>query len=119
MSEERNEEKKKVHVEGGQTFSEEIEVAGNELVDRVKELVEEGNVRRLIIRNAEGRVLMEIPLTAGVAVGSVVTLWNPLVAAVGGLAAFLMKVKIEIVREVKDEDKKKTDEDDPASRLKK
>ena len=51
------------------TLVEEIELAGNQLVERIKELVAEGNVRRLIIRTAENRTVLEIPLTAGVAGG--------------------------------------------------
>ena len=81
------------------TWVEELELAGNELVDRVKELVQEGNVRRLIIRNQEGKALLEIPLTAGVAVGGVITLFNPLLAALGAFAAFLARVRVEVVRE--------------------
>ncbi|MCK4572150.1 DUF4342 domain-containing protein, partial [candidate division WOR-3 bacterium] len=67
-------------------------------------LVREGNVRRLIIRNSSGELLMEIPLTAGVAVGGVVTIIAPLLAALGAMAALLVKVKVEIVR-IKEEDK--------------
>ncbi len=48
-------------------FTEQLEVAGNQLVDRVKELIEQGNVRRLIIRGPEGRVMLEVPLTVGAA----------------------------------------------------
>ena len=84
------------------TWIEEIEVAGSELVERIKELVKEGNVRRLIIRNSKGELLMEIPLTAGVAVGGVVTIMAPLLAALGAMAALLVKVKVEVVR-TKDE----------------
>lgn len=80
------------------TWVEEVEIAGGQLVDRVKQLVAEGNVRRLIIRNADGGVLLEIPLTAGVVVGGVVTLFYPLLAALGALAALVVKVKVEIVR---------------------
>lgn len=87
------------------TWIEEIEVAGSELVERVKELVKEGNVRRLIIRNSKGELLMEIPLTAGVAVGGVVTIIAPLLAALGAMAALLVKVKVEVVR-TGDESKK-------------
>lgn len=87
------------------TWIEEIEIAGSELVERVKELVKEGNVRRLIIRNSKGELLMEIPLTAGVAVGGVVTIIAPLLAALGAMAALLAKVKIEVVR-TSDESKK-------------
>jgi len=95
------------------TFSEEIEVAGSELVDRVKELMQESNVRRLIIRNQENEVLVEIPLTAALLGGGVAVLVAPLLAAVGGLAAFLAKVKIEVVREDVDEG------ETPPSRLEK
>jgi hypothetical protein len=56
------------------TLTEQIEIAASELVDRTKELIEEGNVRRLIIRNPDDKVLLEVPLTTGVAVGGVVTL---------------------------------------------
>ncbi len=77
---------------------EEIEVAGNELVERVKSLVAEGNVRRLIIRNANDEVLMEVPLTPAVAVGGVAALVSPMLAALGALAALIARLKIEIVR---------------------
>lgn len=77
---------------------EEMEVAGHELVDRVKSLVAEGNVRRLIIRNANGEVLIEVPLTPAVVVGGVATIINPVLAALGALAALIARLKIEIVR---------------------
>lgn len=77
---------------------EEIEVAGSDLVDRVKDLVQEGNVRRLIIRNANDDVLIEVPLTPAVVVGGVATIINPILAALGALAALIARVKIEVVR---------------------
>ena len=80
------------------TFSEQVEIAASELVDRTKELIEEGNVRRLIIRNQDGEVLLEVPLTTGVAVGGVVTILAPVLAALGAMAALLTHVKVEIVR---------------------
>gem|GEM_PF-215242 len=80
------------------SWTEQIEIAGSELVDRTKELIEEGNVRRLIIRNQEDEVLLEVPLTAGVAVGGVMTLIAPVLAALGAMAALLTHVKVEIVR---------------------
>ncbi len=78
-------------------WTEEIVVAGNQLVERVKELMAEGNVRRLIIRKPSGEALLEIPLTAGVAVGGVFTVMAPILAALGALAALLAEVKVEIV----------------------
>ncbi|MFN8488695.1 MAG: DUF4342 domain-containing protein [Caldilineaceae bacterium] len=80
------------------TWVEEIEIAGSQLVDRVKELIAEGNVRRLILRTEDNRVLLEIPLTAGVAVGGVVTIFAPLLAALGALAALIAHMKVQIVR---------------------
>ena len=85
------------------TFTEQIEITGSELVERTKELIEEGNVRRLIIRNQEDEVLLEVPLTAGVVVGGAVTIVAPVLAALGALAALLTHVKIEVVRARKDE----------------
>ena len=77
---------------------EEVEVAGSDLVERVKDLVQEGNVRRLIIRNANNDVLLEVPLTPVVVVGGVATIINPILAALGALAALIAKLKIEVVR---------------------
>jgi hypothetical protein len=88
----------KEDVKAERTWIEEIEVAGSQLVERVKEVVAEGNVRRLIIRSPEDKVWLEIPLTAGAVVGGVVTLWVPLLAALGALAALIANVKIQIVR---------------------
>jgi DNA-binding Lrp family transcriptional regulator len=87
------------------TWTEEVEISGSEVVDRVKELVAEGNVRRLIIRNSDDKQLLEIPLTAGVAVGSVVTIFALPLAILGAAAALLANVKLQIVR-TQDEDEK-------------
>ncbi len=67
----------------GKTFFEEIRVLGNDLVDKVKALIHEGNVRRIIIKNEQGHTFMEIPVTVA-AVGIVLA---PVLAAVGALAA--------------------------------
>jgi hypothetical protein len=88
------------------TWTEEIEVAGRELVDRVRELIEQGNVRRLIIRKPTGEVLVELPLTTGVVVGGVITIFTPVLAALGAMAALLVKVKIEVVRVEGEEEEK-------------
>jgi len=67
-------------------------------VERVKELVAKGNVRRVIVRNEEGDVLMEIPLTAGVVVGGALALAYPLLAALGAVGALVARVRVDIVR---------------------
>ena len=68
-------------------WTEELTVTGQELVERIKKLVAEGNVRRLIIRKPDGDSLLEIPLTAGVVAGGAVTIMAPVLAALGALAA--------------------------------
>lgn len=99
MSEEKN---KIMPVENDnkKTFNEELEVAGNQLVERIKELIEEGNVRRLIIRDQEGRTLLEIPLTIGAVAGGALLVFYPLLAGLAVLGGLLAKVRVEIVREI-------------------
>jgi hypothetical protein len=84
----------------GRTLTEELEVLGKDLVERVKGLIEEGNVRRIIIRNSEGRSLLEVPMTAGAVVGGVLALYSPVIAALATIGALVARLKIEIVREV-------------------
>lgn len=81
------------------TVVEEIEVAGNQLVDRVKELAHEGSVRRVKIVADDGDVFLETPLNIGLAVGGVVALAAPWLAILGAIAALVSKVKIEVERE--------------------
>jgi hypothetical protein len=83
----------------GRTLIEEIELEGRQLVDRVKELIQEGNVRRLIIKDADGKFLLEIPLTVGVVAGGAFVLAAPVLAALGALAALMTRVKVEVIRE--------------------
>jgi len=82
------------------TITEEIEVAGNQVVERVQELVKEGNVRRLIIRSSDDKVLLEMPLTVGAVGVGAIALAAPWLAALGAFAALVARVKIEIVREL-------------------
>ncbi len=64
-------------------WTEELRVRGDALVAKVRELVREGNVRRIIIKDSEGRSMIEIPLTLGVVGALVVPVW----AAIGAIAA--------------------------------
>jgi hypothetical protein len=65
--------------------TEEYQVKGDDLLHKVKELVHEGNIRRLTIKNEEGERLIEVPLTLGV-VGIVLL---PVLAAIGAIAALV------------------------------
>ncbi len=78
---------------------EEFRVNGEELLAKVKELIKEGNARRIIIKNEQGEAVLEIPLV----IGAVGTLIAPALAAVGALAALLTKCSIVVI--------KKTDSD--------
>ena len=78
---------------------EEVEVMGSQLVERVKSLIQEGNVRRLTLRNSENEVIFEAPLTTGIAIGSGVV--TALLAAVGAVAALMTNFKVEVEREKK------------------
>jgi hypothetical protein len=82
-----------------QTWTERMEMAGSELVGRVQELIEKGNVRRVIVRYPDGRKMLEIPLTAGVSVGVALALLHPVLIAVATIAAMLTRFKVEVVRE--------------------
>lgn len=82
-----------------ETFTERIKVTGDNLLAKVREIVHEGNVRRVIIKNAEGRTLVEIPLTVGV-VGALLA---PVAAAIGAIAALVKDCTIEVERDVKAE----------------
>jgi len=78
--------------------TEEFEVDAGKVVDEVKKLIQQGNVRRLILRKENDEILMEIPLTTGVAAGGVITIFAPVLAALGAMAALLARVKIQVVR---------------------
>jgi hypothetical protein len=74
---------------------EQYRVKGEKLLAKARQLVHEGNVRRLIIKNEEGRTIIEAPLTVGV-VGAVLA---PLWVAIGALAAVVNDCSIEVQRE--------------------
>ncbi len=75
-------------------FVEEVQVLGRDLVDRVKSLIHEGNVNRIIIKDEAGHTFVEIPVSIA-AVGVVLA---PLLAAVGAIAAMVAKFTIVIER---------------------
>ncbi len=74
--------------------TEDFKVKGDELVAKLKELLHEGNVRRVIVKNDEGNTLIEIPLTIGVVGALLVPVW----AAVGAIAALVTDCTITIER---------------------
>jgi phage-related minor tail protein len=90
-----------------ENLKEEFKVKGEELVEKIKQLIHEGNVRRLIIKDEAGKVYLEIPVTIGV-IGALVA---PILAAVAAVAAMVANLKVEVIRheEPEKEEKDKTE----------
>jgi hypothetical protein len=97
------------------TFVEVIEVTGNQLVEQVRRLLKEGNVRQIRIHAKDSDINLEMPLTIGVIAGGAVALAAPWLAILGVLAALVAHLEIEVEREAeapeagKDEPAKKDD----------
>ncbi|MBI5298637.1 MAG: DUF4342 domain-containing protein [Chloroflexi bacterium] len=72
--------------------TEEFRINGEELIAKVKQLLHEGNVRRIIIKDKDGKTVMEIPLTIGV----VGVLLAPTLAAIGAIAALLTEATVVV-----------------------
>lgn len=72
--------------------TEEFSVSGEELLAKIKQLIKEGNIRRIIVKGKDGKVVFEIPLTFGV-VGALVA---PQLAALGAVAALLTEATLVV-----------------------
>jgi RNA polymerase subunit RPABC4/transcription elongation factor Spt4 len=79
------------------TYWEEVSIAADDLIGRIKEILKEGNVRRIVVRTEKGEHLLEIPVT----VAAVGTLLAPYLAALGAIAAIATKATIVIERKEK------------------
>ena len=72
----------------------EFKVKSQELLNKIEELIHEGNVRRIIIKDADGKTFIEIPLSVGV-IGVIAA---PIVAAVGALAGVVANFTVEVIK---------------------
>jgi len=72
------------------SWTEEFRVSGGEVLNKIKEVIHEGNVRRIILKDEQGKTFLEIPLTVGI-VGALVA---PVLAAIGAIAALVSKLTI-------------------------
>ncbi len=79
------------------SWEETFHVSGEDMIKKVKELMKEANVRRIIVKDKKGNVMAEFPL----ALGAVLTVLVPVLAAVGALAALLSECSITVIREKK------------------
>jgi len=77
-----------------ESLVEEINVRGRDLVDKVRELIHEGNVQRIVVKDEHGNTFVEIPVTVA-AVGAILA---PLLAAIGAISALVAKFTIVVVR---------------------
>jgi phage-related minor tail protein len=72
----------------------EFKVKGKELLNKIEDLIREGNVRRIIIKDTDGKTFVEIPLSVGV----IGVLAAPIVAAVGALAGVVANFTIKVIK---------------------
>jgi hypothetical protein len=81
---------------------EKFEVSGSQIIDKIKELIREGNVKRVRIIH-DGRLLVDIPLTVGASVAAATVIFAPVLAAVGAIAGVITNCTLEVEREDKQE----------------
>ncbi len=82
------------------SITEEIRVTGNKLVDAVKQIIREGNARRLVIKTAKGKTLLDTNLNLGAAGLGGMFYMAPIISAVTMLVMFATDFKIQVEREV-------------------
>ena len=86
------------------TTKEKFTVSGSQLVDKVKQLIHEGNIRKVRLLH-EGRTVIEIPLTVGAPAVAIAILAAPVLAALGAFAALVTECTIEVEKEEKPQEK--------------
>ncbi len=74
------------------TRTEEFKLSGDEILNKIKELLHQGNIRRIILKDESGKTFMEIPLTVGVVGAIIVPVW----AAIGAVAALVSRLTIVV-----------------------
>lgn len=80
-------------------FIEQIEVTGEDLVSKIKELFADTSAKRVVLRDSEGRELISVPLTLGMAGGALAVLAAPMLAAVAAVGGAVARVRVDIERE--------------------
>ena len=93
---------------GSKSGRQKFRVAGDRVIATLKELIHEGNVRHVVIKNDDGRTLIEFPVSIGVAGAVLMPVW----AAVGAIAAIVTDCTIEVERSDDDEDGEDDEEGD-------
>ncbi len=78
----------------GKTRTEEFKLSGSDIINKIRELIHEGNIRKIILKDEEGKTFLEIPLTIGLVGALVAPVW----AAIGAIAALVSKLTIVVER---------------------
>lgn len=84
------------------TFTEEFKITGEQIFSRIKELLQEGNIRRLKIRNKDGKVLLDTTVTIGSVGMGGIFLMAPLLTIIAAIVLSLREVSVEVEREASD-----------------
>ena len=80
------------------TRTEEFQIAGENVLTRVRELINEGNARRIVLKNDQGKTLLEVTLTAGVAASILTATFAPVLVAIAAIAALVAHVTLVVER---------------------
>lgn len=104
MNDERKEKLEEKLEETKRVVSEEVDMAADKAMNWIREAVREGNVRRIIVRTKDGRTLFDTTLTMGAAAGGLLFFAGWPLIALTAVAALAAQVRVEVVRELTDED---------------
>ena len=99
-----NEQVRAEQIRAEQIRTEEFEVRGDQVVAKVKELIHEGNIRRISLQTEGGETLLEVPLTIGLAGAVAGVVLAPMLTAIGLLAAIVTKLRVKVERVEKQAD---------------
>ena len=98
MTEEQKVTEEPTSSEGPKGRVEEFVVSGESVITKIKELLHEGNVRRVSLQTEDGKALIEVPLTIGMAGAAAAAILAPVWAAIGAIAALVVKLRIVVER---------------------
>lgn len=102
----------KVKMMAQSTFFQELSGTTTEIISQIRKLIKAGAVRRMMIKNKDGKVLIEVPLTAGIAGATMLTAMAPITSAIGLYAMFINDVQVVVEREPEAPDANGTSERD-------
>ena len=93
-----NEEFEEIEVKTEPVRVEEFTVSGSDVVDKLKSLLHQGNIRRIIVKTDAGKTLVEIPLTFGLAGVALITTLAPMLTVIGAVATMVARWRIVVER---------------------